>query len=78
MINNPLPRLARKRGAIFETHGLYMISLKIWENRGQYIISRGCHIWNPNRGKECPISGIAPIPPTEALNFAHTLGNPLS
>ena len=36
----------------------------------------GPPILNSNRGRACPILGIAPSPPPEALNFALNLSNP--
>ena len=41
---------SQKKGAISDTHGLPMISLKFWKNHGQSITIWGAHISNPNRG----------------------------
>ena len=55
------------------------IFLKIRENHESWTSYRrlgGPPLLNPNRGRACPISGIASSPPPEALNFSLNLGNP--
>ena len=47
---NPQPRLDRQKWGILEKHGLPMVFLKFWENRGQPIADWGGPISNPNRG----------------------------